>query len=59
MKKKINKLCPLTGFKHYCIKERCALYSEEYNGCCIANFGEEMTKVLLKVLTISRMTRRK
>ena len=59
MKKKINKLCPLTAFKHYCIKEDCALYSEEYEGCCIANFGEEMTKALIRALEISRMTRRK
>ena len=56
---KINKLCPLTAFKDYCIKEDCALYSEEYNGCCIANFGEEMSKSLLAVLRVSRMTRRK
>ena len=53
MKKKINKLCPLAAFKHYCIKEDCALYSEEYKGCCIANFGEEMTKSLLAVLRVS------
>ena len=59
MKKKINKLCPLTGLRDYCIKEDCALYSEEYNGCCIANFGEEMSKSLLAVLRVSRMTRRK
>ena len=58
MKKKINKLCPLTGFREYCGKD-CALYSEEYEGCCIANFGEEMTKSLLAVLRVSRMTRRK
>ena len=57
MKKKINKLCPLTRLREYCGKD-CALYSEEYKGCCIANFGEEMTKVLLKVLTISRLPRR-
>ena len=49
-------ICPFTGLKDYCIKE-CALYKEEYNGCCIANFGEEMTKILLKVLRVSRMTR--
>ena len=59
MKKKINKLCPLTRLRDYCIKEDCALYSEEYEGCCIANFGEEMSKSLLAVLRVSRMTRRK
>lgn len=52
-----DKFCPFAELKRYCIKE-CALYSEEYEGCCIANFGEEMSKVLLKVLTVSRMTRR-
>ena len=57
--KKINKLCPFTGFKDYCIKEGCALYSKEYEECCIANFGEEMSKSLLAVLRVSRMTRRK
>lgn len=53
-----NKFCPFAELERYCIKE-CALYSEEYNGCCIANFGEEMSKALLKVLSISRLTRRK
>lgn len=53
-----DKLCPFTGLKEYCIKE-CALYSEEYNGCCIANFGEEMSKSLLAALRVSRLTRRK
>lgn len=43
MNKENNKLCPFTGLKEYCGKD-CALYSEEYNGCCITNFGEEMTK---------------
>lgn len=52
-----DKFCPFAELKRYCIKE-CALYSEEYEGCCIANFGEEMSKVLLKVLTVSRLTRR-
>lgn len=52
-----DKFCPFAELKRYCIKE-CALYSEEYKGCCIANFGEEMSKVLLKVLTVSRLTRR-
>lgn len=53
-----DKFCPFAEFKRYCIKE-CALYSEEYKGCCIANFGEEMSKSLLAVLRVSRMTRRK
>ena len=57
MNEENNKLCPFTGLKEYCGKD-CALYSEEYNGCCITNFGEEMTKVLLKVLTISRLSKR-
>ena len=52
-----DKFCPFAELKRYCIKE-CALYNEEYKGCCIANFGEEMSKVLLKVLTVSRLTRR-
>lgn len=52
-----DKFCPFAELERYCIKE-CALYSEEYKGCCIANFGEEMTKSLLKVLTISRLSRR-
>lgn len=52
-----DKFCPFAELKRYCIKE-CALYSEEYEGCCIVNFGEEMSKVLLKVLTVSRLTRR-
>ena len=56
MNEENKKLCPFTGLKDYCIKE-CALYKEEYNGCCIANFGEEMTKILLKVLRVSRITR--
>ena len=46
-----DKFCPFAELKRYCI-------SEEYEGCCIANFGEEMSKVLLKVLTVSRLTRR-
>ena len=58
MNEEDNKLCPFTGLERYCIKE-CALYSEEYKGCCIANFGEEMSKSLLAVLRVSRMTRRK
>ena len=53
-----NKFCPFAELERYCIKE-CALYSEEYNGCCIANFGEEMLKTLIRALEISRMTRRK
>lgn len=53
-----NKFCPFTGLKEYCGND-CALYSEEYNGCCIANFGEEMLKALIRALEISRMTRRK
>lgn len=57
MNEENNKLCPFTGFKDYCIKEGCALYSEEYKGCCIANFGEEMLKALIRALEISRMTR--
>ena len=52
-----DKLCPFTGLREYCGND-CALYSEEYEGCCIPNFGEEMSKVLLKVLTISRLSRR-
>ena len=52
-----GKFCPFAGLERYCIKE-CALYSEEYKGCCIANFGEEMSKSLLAVLRVSRMTRR-
>lgn len=52
-----NKFCPFAELERYCIKE-CALYSEEYEGCCIANFGEEMLKVLIRALEISRMTRR-
>lgn len=57
MNEENNKLCPFAELKIYCIKE-CALYSEEYEGCCIANFGEEMSKSLLAVLRVSRMTRR-
>ena len=58
MNEENNKLCPFTGLKEYCGND-CALYSEKYNGCCIANFGEEMLKVLIRALEISRMTRRK
>lgn len=58
MNEENNKLCPFTGLREYCGKD-CALYSEEYKGCCIANFGEEMSKSLLAVLRVSRMTRRK
>lgn len=58
MNEENNKLCPFTGLKEYCGND-CALYSEEYNGCCIANFGEEMLKALIRALEISRMTRRK
>lgn len=58
MNEENNKLCPFAELERYCIKE-CALYSEEYKGCCIANFGEEMSKSLLAVLRVSRMTRRK
>ena len=57
MNEENNKLCPFTGLKEYCGND-CALYSEKYKGCCIANFGEEMTEILLKVLRVSRMTRR-
>lgn len=53
-----DKLCPFTGLKEYCAND-CALYSEEYKGCCIQNFSEEIIKSLLKVLSISRLTRRK
>ena len=53
-----DKFCPFAELERYCIKE-CALYSEEYEVCCIANFGEEMSKSLLAVLIVSRMTRRK
>ena len=52
-----DKLCPFTGLKEYCGND-CALYSEEYKGCCIPNFSEEIIKSLLKVLSISRLTRR-
>lgn len=52
-----DKFCPFAELERYCIKE-CALYSEEYEGCCIANFGEEMLKALIRALEISRMTRR-
>ena len=58
MNEENNKLCPFAELKEYCGND-CALYSEEYNGCCIANFGEEMLKVLIRALEISRMTRRK
>lgn len=58
MNEENNKLCPFTGLKEYCGND-CALYSEEYNGCCIVNFGEEMSKSFLSVLRVSRMTRRK
>lgn len=58
MNEENNKLCPFTGLREYCGKD-CALYSEEYKGCCIANFGEEMSKSLIAVLRVSRMTRRK
>lgn len=58
MNEENKKLCPFTGLKEYC-RNDCALYSEEYNGCCIANFGEEMSKSLLAVLRVSRLTRRK
>lgn len=58
MNEENNKLCPFTGLKEYCGND-CALYSEEYNGCCIANFGEEMLKAFIRALEISRMTRRK
>ena len=57
MNEENNKLCPFAGLKEYCGND-CALYSEEYEGCCIANFGEEMSKSLLAVLRVSRMTRR-
>lgn len=57
MNEENNKLCPFTGLKEYCGND-CALYNEEYNGCCIVNFGEEMSKSLLAVLRVSRMTRR-
>lgn len=56
MNEEKDKLCPFTGLKEYCGND-CALYSEKYKGCCIANFGEEMTEILLKVLRVSRMTR--
>lgn len=56
MNEENKKFCPFTGLREYCGKD-CALYSEEYNGCCIANFGEEMSKSLLAVLRVSRMTR--
>lgn len=58
MNEENNKLCPFTGLKEY-FGNDCALYKEKYKGCCIANFGEEMSKSLLKVLSISRLTRRK
>lgn len=52
-----DKLCPFTDLKEYC-GNYCALYSEEYKGCCIPNFCEEIVKALLKILRISRMSRR-
>jgi len=52
-----DKLCPFTGLKEYC-RNDCALYSEEYKGCCIPNFGQEMLKALIRTLEISRMSRR-
>lgn len=57
MNEENKKLCPFTELREYCGND-CALYSEKYNGCCIVNFGEEMSKSLLKVLSISRLTRR-
>ena len=56
MNEEDNKLCPFTGLREYCGND-CALYSEEYEGCCIVNFGEEMLKALIRALEISRMTR--
>lgn len=56
MNEENKKFCPFTVLIDHCSKD-CALYSEEYNGCCIANFGEEMTKSLLAFLRVSRMTR--
>lgn len=46
-----DKLCQFTGLKEYC-GNYCALYKEEYKGCCIPNFGRGMTKELLKVLLL-------
>lgn len=51
-----DKLCPFTGLREYCGKD-CALYSEEYKGCCIPNFGEEIKKVIPTVFSISKMIR--
>lgn len=58
MNEENNKLCPFTGLREYCGND-CALYSEEYEECCIANFVEEMLKAFIRALEISRMTRRK
>lgn len=58
MNEENKKFCPFTVLIDHCAED-CALYSEEYKGCCIANFGEEMSKSLLAVLRVSRMTRRK
>lgn len=52
-----DKFCPFAELKRYCIKE-CALYSEEYEGCCIVNLSKEIEMSLLAVLRVSRMTRR-
>lgn len=57
MNEENKKLCPFTSLKEYCGND-CALYKEEYKGCCIPNFEEEMSKALLKILTISRLSRR-
>lgn len=56
MNEENKKLCPFTVLKECCGND-CALYSEKYNVCCIANFGEEMLKALIRALEISRMTR--
>lgn len=51
-----DKFCPFAELERYCIKE-CALYSEEYEGCCIANFGEEIKKVIPTVFSVSKIIR--
>lgn len=56
MNEENKKFCPFTVLIDHCAED-CALYSEEYKGCCIANFGQEMLKALIRALEISRMTR--
>lgn len=57
MNEENKKFCPFTGLKEYCGND-CALYNEEYNGCCIVNLSKEIEMSLLAILRVSRLTRR-